>query len=226
MSFFGIGKGGVGLLFRVANRNPKTAIGLGALGMTMTGGWGKMFPHGLAYEATKMAVGEENAKRLANIGNSAVKGAEKITTDKADGNTQSQSVQQQQTMPDGQSAQQAFYPNAPTDMNSGSNMGLISSLVNGAANFLGGGYNLTKNLVSGGGMGSAAGLMAAAWLFMGRFGLFGKLGSALLAFLALGGLNRDHEMAQTASSGISQSQSQSQEQTNQQADYQSRGMHR
>lgn len=221
MSIFGIGKTAGAMLLRGVSRNPKTAMALGAVGISASGGWGKIFPHGLAYEASKVAVGEENADRLANIGNSAVKGAEKLTSDVRDGDTQGQSSRQ--ATPDSQVSQQAD-PFASADMNGGSNMGLVGSLLSGAANMLGGGYNLTKNLVSGGGLGSAAGLMAAAWLFMGRFGLFGKLGSALLAFLALGGLNRDHEIAQTASAGISQSQSQ--EQTNQQTDNQARGIRR
>lgn len=50
MSIFGIGKTAGAMLLSGLSRNPKTAMALGAVGISASGGWGKIFPHGLAYE--------------------------------------------------------------------------------------------------------------------------------------------------------------------------------
>ncbi len=166
-------------LFRVAERNPKMVVG-GSLAYL---GWDTMFgkngvkdqikENGVAGVVSNVAIGENRANYVRGK-------VDNITGYKKEDQTSSG-----ENMEANRDANNT-YDSSPT----------AEGQVDGVQSFLGNTFNgngtgmfgnFISNLFSGrvSGM-SIAGLLAGAWLMFSRFGIWGKIGGALLAMLMIG----------------------------------------
>lgn len=163
-----------------------TVVGVPTVGLGCGGAWawGKIstgvdnaMENGLIGSAAQLAVGRKNADKLGILADRALNKIDEVTRPD-DGNSQQQQQEQQPAQPQyvGVDANGNPVYSPAIGMNQS-----IGQAGNGMMGMFG---NFFHNLFSGNvSMGSALQLLLGAWLLMGRFGMWGRIGGGLLSYL-------------------------------------------